>query len=57
MIFFPSAFYQHVVNIDLDVSPNLLCKHLVYEPLICCIHIFEAKSHHFIAKEALAGYE
>ena len=57
MTFLPSVFYQHVINIDLDISPNLLCEHLVHEPLICCACVFEAKWHHFIAEEALAGYE
>ena len=57
MTFLPSALYQHVVNIDPDISPNLLCEYLVHEPLICCTRVFEAKWHHFIAEEALAGCE
>ena len=57
MIFLPSTFYQYGVNVDLDISSNLVCKHLVYEPLICCARIFEAEQHHFVAKEALAGDE
>ena len=57
MIVFPSALYQHVINVDLDISPNLLCEHLVHEPLICRACIFEAKWHYFIAEEALASNE
>ena len=57
MIILPLAFYQHVVNIDLDISFNLMCKHLVHEHLICCIHVFKAKQHHFVAEEALTGDE
>ena len=57
MIALSSALYQHVVDIDLDISPNLLCKHLVHEPLTCCAYVFEAEWHYFIAKEALASYK
>ena len=57
MIALSLALYQHVVNVDLDISPNLLCKHLVHEPLICRACVFEAEWHYFIAKEALASYE
>ena len=31
VIFFSLAFHQYVVLIDLDISPNLLCEHLVHE--------------------------
>ena len=34
MVFLPSAFHQHVVNIKLYISPDLLYDHLVHEPLI-----------------------
>ena len=57
MIVLTSAFYQHVVNIDLDISSNLMCEHLVHESLICCTYILEAERHHFVTKEALAGNE
>ena len=50
-----STFYQHVVNVDLDISSNLMCKHLVHKPLICCARVLEAKQHHFVAEEALAS--
>ena len=55
MIVLPLAFYQHVVNVDLDISFNLMCEYLVHEPLVCCTHIIKAERHHFIAKDALAG--
>ena len=57
MIFLPLTFYQHVVNIELDISPNLLCEHLVHEPLVRRACIFKAKLHYLIAKEALASNE
>ena len=57
MIFLPSAFQQHVINVDLDISPNLLCEHLVHEPLIHHAHILEAEWHYFIIKEALPSQE
>ena len=53
----PSAFYWHVINIDLDISSNLMCKHLVHEPLICCARVLEAERHHFIVEEVLASDE
>ena len=34
MVILPSSFYQHVVNVDLDIPPDLVCKHLVHESLI-----------------------
>ena len=57
MIILLSTFYQHVVNIDLDISSNLMCEHFVHEPLRCCARIFEAEWHHFVAEEALVGDE
>ena len=57
MIALSSAFYQHVINIDLNISPNLLYEHLVHEPLICRACVFEAEWHYFVAEEALAGYK
>ena len=57
MVILPSTFYQHVVNVDLDISSNLMCKHLVHEPLIRCACIFEAEQHHFIAEDTLVGDE
>ena len=55
MIVLLSAFYQHVVNLNLDIPSDLMCKHLVYEPLKHCACVFKAEWHHFEAKEALAG--
>ena len=55
MIVLFSAFYQHVVNIDLDISSNIMCEHLVHKHLICCTHVLEAKWHHFVVEETLAG--
>ena len=55
MIVLLSTFYQHDVNVDLDVSSNLMCEHLVHEPLICHAHIPEAERHHFVVEEAFAG--
>ena len=57
MIFLLSSFYQHVVNVDLDIPPNLLCKHFVHKPFgTSCLHS-SGRMDHFITEEALAGYE
>ena len=53
----PNAFYQHVVNVDLNVSPNLMCEHLVHQPLIRGPCVFEFEWHNFVAEETLAGDE
>ena len=57
MIVLSLAFYQHVVNINLDISPNLLYEHLIHEPLIRRACVFETKWHYFIVEEALASNE
>ena len=44
MIFFPSAFYQQVVNVDLDIPPNLLREHFVHKPLVHCARILYDRS-------------
>ena len=57
VIFLRSTFHQHVVHLDLDISPNLLRGHFVHKPLVCRARILQAEGHHFIAKEALASRE
>ena len=57
MIALSSVFYQHVVDVDLDIPPDLTCKHLVHEPLVCCAGVFKAKWRYFIEEEALASDE
>ena len=57
MIVLLLTFYQHVINIDLDISSNLMCEHLVHEPLICRTCVLETERHHFVAKEALVSDE
>ena len=55
MVILPSAFYQHVIDVDLNIPLNLVCEHLVHEPLICRTCILKAEWHHFVAEEALAS--
>ena len=57
MIVLPSAFHQHIIHINLDISSNLMCKHFVHEPLIRCSRVLETERHHLIAGEALTGDE
>ena len=57
MVVLPSAFYQHVVIVDLDIPSYLMCEHLIHEPLICHAYVLEAKRHHFVVEEALVGNE
>ena len=57
MIFLPSALYQHVIHIDLDIPPNLLREHFVHESLIRCACGLQTEGHHLVTEEALAGYE
>ena len=55
MVILPSSFYQHVVNVDLGIPPDLVCKHLVHESLIHRACVLKAERHHFVAEKALAG--
>ena len=57
MVLLPSTLHQHVVDVDLNIPPNLVREHFVHEPLICRACILEAKRHHFVTEEALAGNE
>ena len=57
MVILRSAFYQHFVDVDLDIPPDLVCEHLVHEPLIRRACVLKAEWHHFVAEEALASNE
>ena len=57
MVILPNAFYQHVVYVDLNIPPNLMCEHLVYQPLIRGLCVLESKRHYFVTKGTLAGDE
>ena len=57
MNFFPSAFHQHVVHVNLDISPNLLREHFIHKPFVCRVCILQVKGHHFIVEKALTSYE
>ena len=55
MMIFPLTFHQHIIHVDLDVPSNLMCKHLVHEPLVHCSCVLETEWHHFIIEETLTG--
>ena len=57
MVILLNSFYQHVVHVDLNVSSNLMCEHLVHHPLIRGSCVLESERHYFVAKETLAGDE
>ena len=57
MVILSNTFYQHVVYINLNVPPNLICEHLIHQPLICGSRILESERHYFVAEETLAGDE
>ena len=57
MVVFLLAFYQHIIYVDLNVPPNLMCEHLVHQPLIRNTRILESKLHHFVTEKPLAGDE
>ena len=54
MVISSNAFFQHVVYVDLDVPPNLMCEHLVHQPLIHGAHVLEFERHYFVAEGTLA---
>ena len=55
MMIFPLTFHQHIIHVDLDVPSNLMCKHLVHEPLVHCSCVLETEWHHFIIEDTLTG--
>ena len=57
MVVFLLAFYQYIVYVDLNVPPNLMCKHLVHQPLIRGAHVLESEWHYFVADKTLASDE
>ena len=54
MVISSNAFFQHVVYVDLDVPPNLMCEHLVHQPLIHGAHVLEFERHYFVVEGTLA---
>ena len=55
MVVLPTAFYQHVVDVDLNIPPDLVREHLLHEPLIRRAYVLKAEQHHFVTEEALAS--
>ena len=55
MIILPSAFYQHVFNVDLDIPLDLVREHFVYEPFIHRACVLKAEWHYFVVEEVLVG--
>ena len=53
MVVFLLAFYEHVVHVDLNVPPNLMCDHLVHQPLIHGTRILEFEWSYFVVEETL----
>ena len=48
-----ASFYEHVVHVDLNVPPNLMCDHLVHQPLIRGTRILEFEWNYFVVEETL----
>ena len=57
MVIFLLAFYQNVCHVDLNIPPNLMCKHLVHQSLIRGTHVLDSEWHYFVAKKTLASDE
>ena len=49
MVVLLNTFYQHVIYVDLNVPPNLMCEHLVHQLLIRGTCILEFERHYFVA--------
>jgi hypothetical protein len=39
---------KHVINIHLHIYANLLTKHHIDQPLVCCPHTLQPKRHHVV---------
>ena len=48
MVILLNAFYQHVIYVDLNVPPNLMCEHLVHQLLIRGTCVLEFERHYFV---------
>ena len=57
MALFFLAFDEHIINLDLHVSPNLFTKYLIYQPLVCGPCIFQSERYNLVAIKSLAGDE
>ena len=57
MVILPNAFYQYVIYVDLNVPPNLMCEHLVHQPLIRSTRVLKSKRHYFVVEKTLASDE
>ena len=57
MVILLNAFYQYVIYVDLNVPPNLMCEHLVHQPLIRSTHVLKSKRHYFVVEKTLASDE
>ena len=52
MTLFFLGFYQHVVEVNFDVSTNLVMKHSVHEPLVGGSYVLQSEWHYPVAKKS-----
>jgi hypothetical protein len=46
------GFYQHVIDVDLDISTNLVMEHSVHEPLVGGPCVLQPERHNLVAKKS-----
>ena len=51
------GFYQHVIDVDFDVSAYLVKEHSIHEPLIGDPRVLQSEWHHFVTEEPSAHDE
>jgi len=51
------GFDHHVIDVDLNISSDMLFKDMVHQPLISGAYIFKAKGHYLVAKVDICNDE
>jgi len=57
MLDYAIEFDNHVVDVDLDISFDLLFQNPVHQSLVCSACIFKAKGHDHVAKVGIFNDE
>jgi hypothetical protein len=51
------AFYQHIVDVDFNISADLVLEHFVHQPLISGSSILQPKGHHSVTIETSISHK
>lgn len=57
MVRFLEIFYEHIVNINLYISLNLIIEDFIEQSLLSCSSIFYIERHHFVIIDTFLGHK